>query len=253
MEFKYTIKILKGSLTFVIQELHEKYPNIVILKQNPTEIQIDTDISDIESFRNLYSPLSIQNENRNIDLSKRDWRKSYIPAGINPSLAYIMCQIAHLSPSNIIYDPFCGASTLPITAIKYFNVKRVICSDISGNAIEKSKSNFKEAGIPEDRYILLRSDIKDIKLNKQNVDRIISNLPFGIRVGNHNDNILAYDNLEKLSNLLLRKKGYLIVLTQEKVLLRNTFKKDKWIVKSIGQIDEGGLLPEIFEIKRKLL
>jgi 23S rRNA G2445 N2-methylase RlmL len=159
--------------------------------------------------------------------------------------------IAELREEDIVLDPFCGSSVIPITALKYFNVKRVICSDISGKAIEISMNNFKSAGIEEGRYKVFRSDIKDVNLTKRNVDKIISNLPFGIRVGNHNDNVEIYKSLESLARKLLRTKGSLILLTQEKVLLREVFRKDYWNVKSILRVNEGGLLPEVFVIKRR--
>ncbi len=95
------------------------------------------------------------------------------------------------------------------------------------------------------------TDIRDVTLNKQNIDRIISNLLFGVRVGNHNDNIDIYQCLEQLSKKLLRSKGKLILLTQEKVLIREVFKKEYWNVKSILRVNEGGLLPEVFEISKK--
>jgi 23S rRNA G2445 N2-methylase RlmL len=79
----------------------------------------------------------------------------------------------------------------------------------------------------------------------------VSNLPFGIRAGDHEKNVKAYECFEKLANKILRKKGKIVVLTQEKVLLRKVFKKEKWIVKSVARINEGGLYPEVFEISRK--
>jgi tRNA G10 N-methylase Trm11 len=126
-----------------------------------------------------------------------------------------------------------------------------LCSDISGSAVEKSLENFESAKISKERYKLFKSDVSKVKFNKQNVDKIVTNLPFGIRVKNHKKNIDTYENFEKLADKILRKKGVIIVLTQEKALLRKIFKKEKWLVKSITRINEGGLYPEIFEISRK--
>jgi len=88
-------------------------------------------------------------------------------------------------------------------------------------------------------------------LNKRNVDRIVSNLPFGIRVGEHNDNKEIYLSLEKVAERVLRKKGLLVLLTQEKKLLREVFSKENWNVKSVLRVNEGGLLPEVFVIERR--
>jgi len=221
---EYKLYFLQGADDFVLKELLDKYPDTEIMKENKSEIVFKNKETNIEEFRNLYSPTHIEDSNGKIlNLSKREWRKEYVPAGINPSLAYILCMIADLNKEDIVYDPFCGASVIPITALKYFNVKRVICSDI-----------------------------KDVTLNKRNVDKIISNLPFGIRVGEHSDNVEIYKSLEVLANRLLRTKGMLVLLTQEKKLLREVFSKESWNVKSVLRVNEGGLLPEVFVIKRSL-
>jgi tRNA (guanine6-N2)-methyltransferase len=249
---KYRLGFLKGTSELVLKELVDKYPDISIDRSDEIEISFESTIDDIEVFRNLYSPTHIENsKGKKLNLSRREWRVGMVPAGINPSLAYILCMISDLNSEHIVYDPFCGSSVIPITALKYFNVKRVICSDISGNAITMSMVNFKKANIGSNRYKLFKSDIRDVKLNKQNIDRIVSNLPFGIRVGNHSDNMDIYNSLELLARRLLRSKGKLILLTQEKVLLREIFKKDYWIVKSLLRVDEGGLLPELFVIQRR--
>ena len=250
---EYKLYFLQGADDFVLKELLDKYPDTEIMKENKSEIVFKNKETNIEEFRNLYSPTHIEDSNGKIlNLSKREWRKEYVPAGINPSLAYILCMIADLNKEDIVYDPFCGASVIPITALKYFNVKRVICSDISGKAVEKSEINYKAACIDKSRYRLFRSDIRDIRLNKRNVDKIVSNLPFGIRVGEHNDNKEIYLSLEKVAERVLRKKGFLVLLTQEKKLLREVFNKEDWNVKSVLRVNEGGLLPEVFVIKRSL-
>ena len=249
---EYKLYFLQGTDDFVLKELLDKFPDIKIESKDSKKVLFKSKEEDINIFKKLYSPTHIEDSNGKIlNLSKREWRKEYVPAGINPSLAYILCMIADLNKEDIVYDPFCGASVISITALKYFNVKRVICSDISGKAIEKSEINFNSAGIDKSRYKLFRSDIKNVTLNKRNVDKIISNLPFGIRVGEHSDNVEIYKSLEVLANRLLRTKGMLVLLTQEKKLLREVFSKESWNVKSVLRVDEGGLLPEVFVIKRR--
>jgi 23S rRNA G2445 N2-methylase RlmL len=246
----YKLSFLNGTDEYVTKELLEKFPNVQILKKTKEDLLFSSTPINIEGYRILHSPTHIENEKgRILNLSKRDWRKGYVPAGINPSLAYIMCMVADLQEKDIVYDPFCGSSVIPITALKYFNVRKAICSDISSTAINISEENFEAAKIPRSRYRLFRSDISDVKLNKKNLDRIITNLPFGIRVGQHEKNIQTYSELEVLADKLLRLKGKLVLLTQEKKLLREVFKK--WDVKSELRVDQGGLLPEVFVVSRK--
>ena len=106
---------MKGTKSFVLRELLEKFPDSVIVKESEKEILFSSSQEDIEIFRNLYSPTHIKsNLGKVLNLSRREWRKGYMPAGINPSLAYIMCMIAELREQDILYDPFCGSSVIPI-------------------------------------------------------------------------------------------------------------------------------------------
>lgn len=248
---KYKISFRRGLQDYVLNELKEKYPLIDVVKIAKEYIEFRNDGICIEDFRNIYSATLITDGRRTLNLSRRKWRKKFVPAGLDPSIAYIMCKVANIDENCIVYDPFCGASVLPISAILYFNAKRAICSDISGKAIEMSKQNFKTANIDMSRYLLFQSDVCDVKLNKQNVDVIISNLPFGIRVGSHMGNVCSYGCLESIAKRILKKKGRLLLLTQEKKLLRNVFKKEDWNVKSVFQVDSGGLLPEVFLLTRR--
>ncbi|MGI5897957.1 MAG: methyltransferase [Candidatus Dojkabacteria bacterium] len=248
---EYKLKFLEGCKEFVKEELVKKFPNIKIVKECSDSIVFISDVKDMDEFRILGSGLSITDiDKKNINLARRKWRKSFVAAGIDPSLAYIMCKIGAVGKNSIILDPFCGSSTIGIIAIKEFFAKRVICLDISGKAIKASKENFELADIDSSKYILFESDVCKVRLNKQNVDLIISNLPFGIRVGNHDENVRSYKCLEELARKVLRRKGQLILLTQEKKLLREVFTKDFWSVKSVLKVNEGGLLPEVFVIER---
>ncbi len=247
----YKILFHKGCKEYVLDELKEKYPLIDIVKIANEYIEFRSDSISIEKFRNIYSATLVTDGKRTLNLSRRKWRKKFVPAGLDPSIAYIMCKVANIDDNCIVYDPFCGSSVLPISAILYFNAKRAICSDISGKAVEMSKQNFKFADIDVSRYLLFQSGICDVKLNKRNVDVIISNLPFGIRVGSHRENVCSYKCLESIAKRILRKKGRLLLLTQEKRLLRDVFKKEDWNVRSVFQVDSGGLLPEVFLLMKR--
>ncbi|HNW23800.1 MAG TPA: hypothetical protein PKH06_03540, partial [Candidatus Dojkabacteria bacterium] len=92
--YVYKIFFLDGTLKYVLEELKQKYPNIKVVKESSKELIFEYTDSDINIFRNLYSPISIEDGKGNrLDLSKREWRGEFVPAGINPSLAYIMCMV----------------------------------------------------------------------------------------------------------------------------------------------------------------
>ena len=191
---KYKLETIKGTENFVQKELSDKFSDINIISKKPGEIDFESD-NEINSFKNLLSALRITNEKgvtRN--LFRREWRKDFVPAGINPALAYVMCMMADIKNEETISDPFCGGGTIPITVSLYFDTKKVIASDISGKAVNITKKNFEEAKISKEKYFVLQKGVRDLKFQKESIDKIISNLPFGIRAGTHDMNEITYLN-----------------------------------------------------------
>ena len=129
------------------------------------------------------------------NLFRKEWRKNLVPAGINPTLSYVICKVAELKETDIVMDPFCGGGTIVITANLDFKVKKFLASDISSTAVEYTKKNILEAKITKDKYTLFINDVKRLHLQKDYLDKIITNMPFGIREGKHDSNINLYKSL----------------------------------------------------------
>lgn len=252
MPYQYHLQIIPGTFDFVQQELLKKFPDIIITSIDHTKIFFTSTIGDIFSFNTLQSPLAITNEKKfRLDLKSQSWRKFTLPASTNPSLAYILCQIAKLNPKDILYDPFCGVGTIPITALTNFAIKQAFASDLSGKAIDYCEQNRTLAKISPKKLVVFRSNISMCKLKPKSITKIISNLPFGIRTGNHIKNLKTYQILADKCHHLLAPKGMGIFLTQEKILFSRVF-STKFKFKTVNTVNIGGLTPSIFQIKPKL-
>lgn len=247
----YSLKTIPNTEEFVAKELMGKFPQVEIVKRNAGKIVFQTETYSLFDFYALRSALAIDDD-RNIrhDLFRRDWRVAFVPAGINPSLAYILCQVAQLNKDDILLDPLCGGSTIPITALLYFDIKKVFASDVSGSAIDISEKCFQAAGIAKSRFVLFRSNISMIKLQPKSITKIISNMPFGIRSGDHERNVKLYNTFNLKTRSLLAEDGMAVILTQEKKLVYETMGKD-FTVKIVAEPEQGGLRPAIFRLTRK--
>jgi 23S rRNA G2445 N2-methylase RlmL len=246
---KYSIKYIPGTLDCVMDEIKLKFPQAIIIS-NQSKIIIKSDITDIFLFSSLLSPLSITNDQLfELHLFKKSWRTKTIPASINSSLAFIMCQIAQVNSTDTIYDPFCGCGTIPITASKYFFAKKTFGSDLSGKAIDYCQINSQNAILNPKQILFFRSNISMVKLKPNSIDKIITNLPFGIRVGTHIQNIKTYQIFCHKAFSLLKTSGTGVILTQEKNLFTEIF-SSKFHIQSTTTIDQGGLMPTIFMIKK---
>lgn len=247
----HRLTAIPGTEKVVEKELLTKFPEVEIVGTSKGKIDFQIEGKVLKDFSYLLAPTRIQDTNYgDIDLFKRAWRKAFVPAGINPSLAYVLCDLAELNKSDVVLDPFCGGSTIPITAMLYFGVKKAFASDISGKAIDISLGNWKASGIKKDKYVLFRSNVSTLKLQPKSITKVITNMPFGIRVGSHELNEKLYRNFAFKLNRLLTDDGFAIVLTQEKDLIKEVMKND-FEVSVVMTPEAGGLTPNVYKITRK--
>lgn len=244
---EYTLQTIPNTEKYVEQELITKHPDSITQKEKPGSIIFQHPNEDINTFTNLLSPLRIEKENGWIrNLYRRDWKLESVPASINPALAYIMCMIAEVNEDDIILDPFCGSGTIGITAAKHFNPIKVLCSDVKGKAVDITMKNARAAGVKKNRIVIFRSNVNRLRLQKGSVTKIITNMPFGIRTGSHDENIKTYKSFAQKARKILKENGKLVILTQEKNLLTEVFKNTHLkLIKQIP-IQQGGLKPVIF-------
>jgi predicted RNA methylase len=271
---KYSLQVILGTKKYVMKELLEKYPEISILedetlshlyskrtnnhkinnksysksdREKVEEIVFESSYEDVDQFYNLFSPLRITKENgitRN--LFRREWKLKSAPAGINPSLAYILCMVAGVNSEDTVLDPFCGAGTIAITAAKYFSAKKVLASDLSGKAVDFTTENFKAANLSNKQFTVFRSNVTQLKLQKDSISKVITNLPFGIRVGDHEQNIKLYKAFADRMKVAVKSEGKLVLFTQEKSLLAESFNSSEFKLLDSFDVEQGGLVPRIY-------
>lgn len=253
----YKLEIIPGTAEYVLEELNLKHPDSVIKKTKKKSIEFESNEDDIDTFNDLLSVLRIEKENGLIrNLFRREWRKYTSPAGVNPALAYILCIVSEVNEKDKVIDPFCGGGTIALTAAVYFNPEKVFASDISGNAVDMTSRNAGEINkmkivkLNSKNFVVFRSNVSQLKLQEGSVNKIISNLPFGIRSKSHDENIKIYREFEIKANKLLSSGDTVTVLTQEKDLIQNTFNKHFRIKKEFD-VDQGGLIPKVFVFEKK--
>lgn len=242
---KYEIEFITGTHKWVIDELKFKHPTTRIISELGGQLAFESD-EELNSFANIFSALRItrDGDKNSLNLYRREWRKEFVPAGINPALAYVMCEVAEIKATDVVLDPFCGGGTIPVTVAAYFKPKQIIASDLSGKAIDITQRNITRAKVKN--IMVFRSDVSMLKLGAGSISKIITNLPFGIREKSHDQNIKIYENFAAISKKALSATGKIVLLTQEIKLIEQIF-NDKGFKKVADYpVDQGGLRPHIF-------
>lgn len=161
-------------------------------------------------------------------LHKRGYRSLAYTAPIKETLAAAMIQISRWSPGRNLIDPFCGSGTIPIEAalmainkapgldrefdsqewpiipkdvwyhaldearslIMPITEKLIQGYDINPEAVSMANYHARQAGVSEVVHLQVR-DVKDIS-SKAKYGFIITNPPYGQRLGDKKENNLLY-------------------------------------------------------------
>jgi tRNA (guanine6-N2)-methyltransferase len=170
-----------------------------------------------------------------------------MPASTTPVIADVMTRLAKLTPGHTILDPFCGAATLLVTAARRAETRLIGC-DLDPAALKAARDNSLRRAVP---LLLARADAAALPIATRSVDRIVSNLPFGKRVGSHRGNTALYPAFLRAAERVLTSTGRLVLLTEDKTLLKDTVQRTHGL-KIIRELllRSGGATPTAYVITR---
>ncbi len=178
------------------------------------------------------------------DLSKRDYRIFLSPEEIKPTVAASMLLEAEYSKEKIILDPFCRSGTISIEAAmialnkspnhyskekfsEKINFKEELkdekteinCIDRDFKHVNAAKKNAKIAGV--NKYINFsrqETDDLDLKFDKESLDIIATQTPKFSKKKDIEDLKQTYKTFFKQAELLLKKKGKLVILANNEII-----------------------------------
>lgn len=178
------------------------------------------------------------------------YRKESLPASINPATAAAVVRYArdYLTPGARVIDPCCGSGTMLFERERFIETQSATGVDIAHKAIDIARANAALAG-SKAKFIV--NDIRRFEATRP-YDELITNLPFGNRVGSHADNVSLYEYLVDALPRLLVRGGTAIMYTMEFTLLKKLVRaRPNLELAAEARTEAGGLTPEIFIIKVK--
>ncbi len=243
--FAYRIECrLKTSRGDFVRALANKLAGGGYLLNNPFHYEAQLIIEDGLDGVSAYCKLHTFKDER------FSYRKNALSASIHPATAAALARFSleYTSSNPRILDPCCGTGTLLIERGKLTPRADLTGVDITEKAVRMAKENAKAANSSA-RF--LQKDARNFIVDTP-YDLILSNLPFGNRVGTHDDNKDLYMTL--LSNMehWLTQGGIAILYTMEYALLTKCARLNKHLqLLDTRRTEAGGLLPYVAVLKRK--
>ncbi|MEZ4682805.1 MAG: methyltransferase domain-containing protein [Caldilineaceae bacterium] len=186
-------------------------------------------------------------------LSVRAWRVADMKGALNAAVAHAMVHltkpqaVGQFSQSNLwFWNAAGGTAAWP-------HPRRLIGCDIDATALQYAQANLKAAQL-QDRVELYDWDARSLNLPDRSVDAICADLPFGIAVGAHAQNVAHYPAILAEAARVAKPRGHFVLMTQEVTLLEALVQDNPtWKVLDQMMLTLRGLHPRIFVLQRTAL
>ncbi len=186
----------------------------------------------------------------NVRDERYPWRRGTVPASIHPAMAYALSRYALSfikSDRPTVFDPFCGSGSLLFACEAQRHCRDLAGVDKSSAAIAIARDNAK-AGNSRARFIC--RDILHYEA-KSGADLVLSNLPFGTRVGSHHENETLYARFLKRLPYYLNDSGAAVLYTADGRLLERLIRENPNLrLMEKRRTAAGGLSPWVFIIDK---
>jgi len=144
-------------------------------------------------------------------LHRRYYRVLEHVASLKPTIAYAMLKLGRAERARSIVDPMCGSGTIAIEATKFL-IPKIYCFDIKEKYVNIAKFNASVA-LVEDMIEFGVWDARRLHERVEGVDLIVTNPPYGVRMGTPKKVLKLYEEFASSAFKALKEGGGLLMLT----------------------------------------
>jgi tRNA (guanine6-N2)-methyltransferase len=152
----------------------------------------------------------------------RDYKVSHLAGSLRPSVAAALALLSTPEPEDVVLDPFCGAGTVLIERAHLQRYRLLMGCDRASEALSAARENIGPRYKPLELH---RWDATAIPLPDRSISKIVTNVPWGIRHGSHEENRRLYPRILQEFHRLLTPGGKMVILTGETRLMSELITK----------------------------
>ncbi|NDJ60420.1 MAG: methyltransferase domain-containing protein [Chloroflexi bacterium] len=183
-------------------------------------------------------------------LATRDWRQCNYEGALNATVAHVMALLTNPAPTDTYVNLGCGSGSLLIERCAAGDARQVVGVDNDPAVLRCAAAN-REASEYASRSTLARADIRSTPFATASVDALSIDLPFGQRVGSHEQNRTLYPATLREAARIARPSAPFVVITHELRLMEAVLSQQSaWRLERELRIVLRGLHPRIFVLRR---
>jgi tRNA (guanine6-N2)-methyltransferase len=178
-------------------------------------------------------------------------------------VAHAMALLTRPRPRDRFLNIACGSGTLLIERLACMRAEQVIGCDVSSTALDCARANI-AASRRQNNIDLYQADGQMLPLPDRTMDALCADLPFGHRIGSHEENVRLYPLILDEAARVARPGARFVLITHEVRLLEQHLgmgvderratpgapSHPHWICEQVLRVELGGLRPRIFVLRR---
>uniref|UniRef100_A0A3Q1HJI2 THUMP domain-containing protein n=1 Tax=Anabas testudineus TaxID=64144 RepID=A0A3Q1HJI2_ANATE len=183
------------------------------------------------------------------------------PTTLRSTLCYGMLRLCKPQASDIILDPMCGTGAIPLEGAIEFNSSFYIAGDNNDMAVNRTVNNIchiqkrraDKGSAPCLPIDTVRWDLCSLPMRTSSVDIIITDMPFGKRMGSRKKNWDLYPScLREMARVCRPGTGKAVLLTQDKKCFAKAISRmgGLWRKLHTVWVNVGGLHAGVYLLKR---
>jgi tRNA (guanine6-N2)-methyltransferase len=149
-------------------------------------------------------------------MRQREYKVAHLAGSLRPSVAASLAWLTEPTAEDTVLDPFCGTGTVLIERAHLGRYRMLLGSDNDPVALRAAGENIGPRYKPLELHPW---DATAIPLAAASVDKVVTNLPWGMRHGSHTENRRLYPQVIKEFRRLVRPGGLIVMLTAETPLM----------------------------------
>jgi len=187
-------------------------------------------------------------------LSRRHQRLYNPRAALKANVAYGLIRLAELDGhSRTLLDPFCGSGTILQEAAQVWPLLEIQGSDFAEEAVRGARENAEVAGLSA-RIAIQRADARHLEeiYPDEAFDAIVTNPPFGVRLGRGLDFYAFYRQVLQQCARVLVPGGRLVLLARKRGVL-DRINRELRLFRRLHYrvIETGGIYPRAYVYERR--
>ncbi|UIJ33414.1 methyltransferase domain-containing protein [Allobranchiibius sp. GilTou73] len=149
-----------------------------------------------------------------------------LPAATPVSVVAGLLRLAKCAPHDLLLDPCAGVATVPVVDAIERPDGRGIGLDQDVEAVDLARRNLAVRGLDR-RVDIAAGDAARLDLADRSVDRVVTDLPFGKRIGSNSNNIELYPRVLREIERVLTPSGRCVLLTDDKRVFKDALARTR--------------------------